>query len=186
MPPIAPKAKLTASVRRNGKPAGPASGWIAHVQAYRSAHGCSLKEAMQGASKTWKRPSGAKEQHKPRSYPSYRGVTLVNRDNDSNLREITTFWPLSDRKIRSEPMDILLGIIQAKYAESELIPEDFRLGAFPKSVSVARYDNKNYYLKLRFERDSVYVHVYHTSGIFAKNKHTFAAAAKLWDNHHHD
>ncbi len=30
------------------------SAWVSHVMKYRSAHACSLKEAMQGASKTWK------------------------------------------------------------------------------------------------------------------------------------
>ena len=80
----APKAKPTASVRHNGKPAGPASGWIAHVQAYRSAHGCSLKEAMQGASKTWK--GASKTYRNPHiNLGSFDSLCTLNSLNDDIL-----------------------------------------------------------------------------------------------------
>jgi hypothetical protein len=49
-----PKA-ASRKYRRSAQSAhNPSSSWISHVQAYRASHGCSFKDALQGASKTYR------------------------------------------------------------------------------------------------------------------------------------
>lgn len=185
-PPRATKVvKPTKPAAKTAKP----SPWLAHVQAYRSAHGCSLKEAMQGASKTWERPSGAKEQHKPRSDPSYRGVKFLPIEFElkqaTKLNEISFITNTASKSTK----DSITKLVEKIRMKSFYVDDDNEMQhtaiiqgtpGMPLEVKMEYNKSTNvFYIKLRFLTETMKVKVY-DSGYFHTSP-IFTYARELWE-----
>lgn len=98
--------------------------WLSHVRAYRGSHGCTYKEALQGASKTWRRQacyrasmSGASDvsnirshifvahlyQTYPHPYVNEKCIIKMMESQVTNHPYRLLYYPLNDFKTKIEP-----------------------------------------------------------------------------------